>query len=105
MGSLKELVGNDEYAIVLLEQKGCMMCRVAKKFLEEASNEPLLKKFKVYYVDIENNPDVIQEYNVRRTPTLLFFVKGELKRKEDVILTKDLLKIVASEMVNNNKKQ
>ena len=55
----------------------CMPCKMIAPALEEIADE-YAGKLKVAKVDVDNLPDLAQQYNVVSIPTLLLFKDGEI---------------------------
>ena len=57
----------------------CFPCKQLTPIYEETSNE--IKDIKFTKLDVDKNPDIAQEYEIRGIPTLIFFDDGkEVKR-------------------------
>ena len=69
----------------------CGPCRMVAPILEELSEE-FAGKLKVVKLDVENNPQVAQAYNIRGIPALLLFKNGEVAGQQIGALPKHQLK-------------
>ena len=56
----------------------CGPCKMIAPVLDEIARESG-EKVRVAKVDIDDNPGLMQRYNVRGVPSLLFFKGGELR--------------------------
>ena len=56
----------------------CGPCKMIAPLLDEIAQENA-ERFRVAKVNIDDDPALMQRYNVRAVPTLLFFSGGELK--------------------------
>lgn len=56
----------------------CGPCRQIAPIIEELADE-FEGRAKVGKLDVDNNPQVAQQYGVRSIPTLLFFKDGEVE--------------------------
>lgn len=56
----------------------CAPCRQIAPIIEELA-EDFDGRAKVGKLDVDNNPQVAQQYGVRSIPTLLFFKNGEVE--------------------------
>ena len=69
----------------------CFPCKQLTPIYEETSNE--IKDIKFTKLDVDKNPDIAQEYEIRGIPTLIFFDDGkEVKRITGVNSKEDLKK-------------
>lgn len=73
----------------------CGPCKMQSPILKEVAEE-LGDKIKVIKIDIDQNPEIAERYNIQSVPTLMIFKQGELKYKKAGVHTKpqlmDLLK-------------
>jgi|SRR5277367_3437350 len=58
----------------------CGPCRMIAPLLDELARENL-GKIKVVKVNVDESQDITESYNVRGTPTLLFFKDGHVVRQ------------------------
>ncbi len=58
----------------------CGPCKMIAPLLDEIAQENE-GKFRVAKVNIDDDPALMQRFNVRAVPTLLFFQNGELKEQ------------------------
>ncbi len=56
----------------------CGPCKMIAPLLDEIANENE-GRYRVAKVNIDDDPGLMQRFNVRAVPTLLFFSSGELK--------------------------
>ncbi len=55
----------------------CSPCKSIVPYLEEIANNFLLK-IKVMKLNIDSNPKIVSNFNIKSIPTLLFFINGKL---------------------------
>lgn len=84
-----EVLKSDK-AIVDFWAEWCGPCRVLGPRFEELSNE--MKDVKFFKVNVDNNQQTSQKFEIRSIPTMLLFKKGELAGKIIGALPKDSLK-------------
>tara|TARA_R110000824_G_scaffold383463_2_gene577048 strand:+ start:147 stop:458 length:312 start_codon:yes stop_codon:yes gene_type:complete len=53
----------------------CGPCKMIAPTLEKLSQE-YSGKIKMFKLNVDNHPDIAQQYNVRSIPNLMFFVNG-----------------------------
>jgi len=81
----------DQPVLVDFWAEWCGPCRMVAPILEELSEE-FAGKLKVVKLDVENNPQVAQAYNIRGIPALLLFKNGEVAGQQIGALPKHQLK-------------
>lgn len=69
----------------------CGPCKQVAPVVEELSAE-FAGKINVVKCDVDENPDLAGEYNIRTIPTILFIKDGEIKEKHVGSASKDVLK-------------
>lgn len=58
----------------------CGPCKMIAPVLEEINKEAV--GFKVFKVDVDENPELAQRYNIMSIPTLITFKNGKVYKKE-----------------------
>ncbi len=69
----------------------CGPCRVFSPIVEEISTE-YEKKMKFFKLNVDDNPEVAEKYNVMSIPTAILFEKGEVKAMTIGAVPKENLK-------------
>ncbi len=75
----KEVLESKGTVLVDFWANWCEPCKLTSPILDELRNE--LKEVKFVKVDINEESDVLDDYNVTSIPTLMLFKDGELKEK------------------------
>lgn len=75
-----EVLGNDKLTVVDLWAEWCGPCRLMTPVVEELSQE-YAGRAVVGKLNVDDNPNVPTEHNVRGIPTFLFFKNGQLVDK------------------------
>lgn len=78
-GFEKEVLENKGTVLVDFWANWCEPCKLTSPILDELRNE--LKEVKFVKVDINEESDVLDDYNVTSIPTLMLFKDGELKER------------------------
>lgn len=86
-----EVLGNDKVTVVDLWAEWCGPCKMMNPVIEELSAE-FDGRAVVGKLNVDDNPEVPTNYNVRGIPTFLIFKGGELKEKLVGVQTKQSLK-------------
>lgn len=86
-----EVLESDKVTVIDLWAEWCGPCRMMTPVIEELSKE-YEGKAVVGKLNVDDNPEVPTNYNVRGIPTFLIFKGGELKEKVVGAQTKQYLK-------------
>lgn len=86
-----EVLENDKVTVIDLWAEWCGPCRLMSPIIEELATE-FEGKAVVGKLNVDDNPEVPVNYNVRGIPTFLIFKGGELKEKVVGAQTKQHLK-------------
>src|ERR1051326_6436682 len=93
-----EVLKAKEVVLVDFWAEWCGPCKMISSILEEIAREMVEKyrdRFKVYKLNVDNNQETTQMYNVRGIPCLIVFQDGEEKgRKVGAVSKSELLKFV-----------
>ncbi|TNE60443.1 MAG: thioredoxin [Bacteroidetes bacterium] len=76
----KEVIENEKVTLIDLWAEWCGPCRLMTPIMEELSQEYDGRAI-IGKLNVDDNPEVPMEYNVRGIPTFLLFKNGELKEK------------------------
>ena len=85
-----EVLGNDKVTLIDLWAEWCGPCRMMTPVIEELSTE-YAGRAVIGKLNVDENPEVPTNYNVRGIPTFLIFKGGELKEKVVGAQTKKFL--------------
>ena len=72
-----EVVNSELPVLIDFWAEWCGPCKEISPILDEISNE-MHKKIKIVKVNIDDNPNIPNQYGVQSIPTLLIFKKGEV---------------------------
>jgi thioredoxin-like negative regulator of GroEL len=77
------------YSVVIFGAKWCAPCRALHKNLEEESIKKLLKRddLEVYDIDIDENPQITQQYNVGSVPHIFIMRRSNVTSKNNNTLS------------------
>ena len=94
---LKQKINNKENFILDLFATWCGPCKIMLGNLEKV-NESLIQKgtpkYSVYKFDIEQDMDLMKEWNVRGVPTIKIFENGEETFSRPGVMSPDQLLIL-----------
>ncbi len=68
----------------------CGPCKVQSPVLKELASE-LGDRIRVIKIDVDQNQDLANRYQIRSVPTLMIFKNGEIKYKQSGVHTKQQL--------------
>ncbi len=86
-----DVLGSEKVTVVDFWAEWCGPCKMMNPVLEELAKE-YDGKAVIGKLNVDDNPEVPMNYNVRGIPTFLFFKNGELKGKIVGATTKQALK-------------
>lgn len=87
----RDVVGSKTPVVVDFWAEWCGPCRVFSPTVEEVSKE-LDGKVKFYKLNVDDNPEIAERYNVMSIPTAILFEAGEIKAVSIGALPKESLK-------------
>lgn len=87
----QEVLQNEKVTLIDLWAEWCGPCRMMSPVVEELATE-YKDRVVVGKLNVDDNPNVPTNYNVRGIPTFLLFKNGELKEKIVGLQTKKYLK-------------
>lgn len=80
MNELKDILSNWDVVVVDCYAPWCVPCKVLSPIMDELEKE-YIGKAAIIKMDVDENEELATEFKIRSVPTILFFVKGELKNK------------------------
>lgn len=85
-----EVLGSDKVTVVDLWAEWCGPCKAMNPIIEELASE-YDGRAVVGKLNVDDNPEVPTNYNIRGIPTFLIFKGGELKEKLVGMQSKQML--------------
>lgn len=79
-----------EKVLLKLGAGWCGACSTIKGPLDEAVEETQIEAFSV---DVDTNPNLTQQFNIRNLPTLLFFRNGNIINRHVGMADKETLRL------------
>ncbi len=93
----QELNSTSKPVIVDFFATWCGPCKMLSPVLENISNK-FGDNLKIIKIDIDKYPDIADKYEVMSVPTLMFFVNGNLVRRETGFISEEQI----SDMINKD---
>jgi len=89
-GNFNTLIQDERPVVVDFHALWCAPCRMQAPILEQVATE-MGDKINVIKVDVDQNPEIADRYNIQSVPTLMIFKQGELKYKKAGVHSKPQL--------------
>lgn len=90
----EQVLQSDKLVIADFYSDGCVPCKILSPTLADVEDE-LTDKIKAVKVNINFASDLSEKYQVKATPTLVFFKNGEeVARRQGVVKKDEIIEIV-----------
>jgi len=94
-GNFKELINSDKAVLVDFSAEWCGPCKMQSPILKELAGE-MKGKLRIIKIDVDKNPAIAAQYQVRGVPTLILFRNGEaIWRQSGVASKPQLMQIIS----------
>lgn len=92
--NIEDKIKSDKPTLVNFHATWCSPCIMMKPYIEEAAYR-LGDKIHYERIDIDQNPDLADSFQIRSVPTTLIFKDGEIKwRQSGIVPTSALIQSV-----------
>ena len=95
--NFNELIKGETPVLVDFSAEWCGPCKMMGPVLEQLKGK-MADKLKILKVDVDNNRELANKYNIRSVPTLMLFQDGKTKWSGVGVMTSNHLENV----INNN---
>lgn len=80
-GNFNSLINDSKPVLIDFHALWCGPCKVQSPILKEVASE-MGDKIRVIKIDVDQNPDLASQYQIRGVPTLMIFKDGEVKYRQ-----------------------
>ena len=84
--NFKETINSNEPVLIKFGSNWCGPCKIVGKTLEEIQST---LPYKVYEVDVDENMELCEEYEITNIPVVILFKSGEMLKKHVGLMSKE----------------
>lgn len=95
--NFNSIINDTKPVIVDFHALWCGPCKVQSPILQQIASE-LGERVRVIKIDVDQNQEIANRYQIRSVPTLMIFKNGEIKYKQAGVHTKQQLMSVLQGM-------
>jgi len=97
--NFKNIINSEKMVLIDFFGTWCGPCQTLMPILKDVKDE-LGDKIKIVKVDIDKNPALAQQYQVRNVPTMILFNHGKSKWRQSGVLPKnEIIRVVKTHSV------
>lgn len=97
MSKFNDIINSEVPTLVDFSATWCGPCKMMEPILQNLSKK-IGDTARILKVDIDKNPAVANHYKIQSVPTLLLFVKGEIKWRQSGVVNEQQLAEVISRL-------
>jgi thioredoxin 1 len=86
MGTFQEIIKNDHPVLVDFHADWCAPCKTMNPILKNIKKE-LGDKLKIIKINVDNNQQVANRFQVKGIPTFILFQNSEIKWRQSGVLS------------------
>ncbi|MDG2369030.1 MAG: thioredoxin [Flavobacteriales bacterium] len=101
MSKFNSLINGDKPVLVDVFAEWCQPCKLLSPILKEIKHE-FSQQLTIIKVNIDNNQQIAEKFNIKGVPTLLLFKKGKLIWRQAGIHTKNELTLLIEQKLKVN---
>jgi thioredoxin 1 len=80
-GNFNEIINDAKPVLIDFHALWCGPCKVQSPILKEVASE-MGDKIKVIKIDVDQNPELANQYQIQGVPTLMIFQNGQIKYRQ-----------------------
>ena len=84
--NFKETINSNEPVLIKFGSNWCGPCKIVGKTLEEIQST---LPYKVYEVDVDENMELCEQYEITNIPVVMLFKSGEMLKKHVGLMSKE----------------
>ena len=93
MSTFSQLIQSDKPVLVDFSAEWCGPCKMMAPILKEVAGQ-LGDRATILKVDVDRNPQAAAHYGIQGVPTLILFLKGDIKWRQSGLVQAPQLKQV-----------
>ncbi len=94
MSEFTDIINGDKPVIIDFSAEWCQPCRMMPPILKDVKKQ-LGDRVRILKIDVDKNPAIAQQYQIRNVPTLLVFKNGQVVfRQAGVIPAQQIIQLL-----------